>query len=490
MKKFQYTLVALLFLSTAAVTGQNLVDALRYSDYRIQGTARSSAMGNAFGALGGDFSSLSINPAGLGVYRSSEYVFTPTLGKTNVDATYLGYITNESKYTIGLSNVGYVANLGNGNNHGGSMVNINLGFGYNRLNNFNVKKMVEASNANSTLLDEFTANANADIWSDYYEELAWDTDLLIQDEETGEYFNDIADAGYGQGQRKSFSQKGNIDEYLISMAANFNHKFYLGVLVGIHSVNFKETTNLFEYDTDDNIIPYFNNYNFNTYLNTTGTGVNVKVGAIFKPIDALRIGAAVHSPTFYRMNERFDNTMTSYITFEDGSEEFKAYSPLGDYDYNLETPMKAVLSAALVLGKSAILSADYEYVDYSTIKFGDGGDGYDYYDENQDIKAAYKAVGNIRAGAELRLSPEFSIRGGYEYFPSPYNSRAFNADHNSRISNSAISGGLGFRQGGFFFDLAYKHFMDENYTELYSGSNLANYDISKDHLIMTLGFRF
>ena len=489
MRKIQYILIAVLFSTTAM--GQGLTDALRYSDYRIQGTARSAAMGNAFGALGGDFTSASINPAGLGVYRSSEFVFTPTIGKIDVDANYLGQMTNESKYNIGLSNIGYVTNFGNSNlNSGGSLVNFSLGLGFNRLNNFNMKKMVEAFDANSTLLDDFVANANAGVWDNSYEELAWKTDLLLKDNATGEYFNDIADAGYGHMQRKSFTQKGNIDEYLISMAANFNHRFYIGATIGIHSVNFKETTSLFEKDVNNNI-PYFNDYTFNTYLNTTGTGVNVKLGAIFRPVDALRLGVAVHSPTFYRLNDRYDNAMYSYITFDDGSENFEAFSPIGDYDYDLETPMKAIFSAALVLGKSAILSADYEYVDYSTIKLGDGGDGYDFFDENKEIKAAYKAVGNIRLGAEYRLTNEFSLRGGYEHFPSPYNKTAFNAAQpNANITNSAFSTGLGYRQGSFFFDVAYKHFMNENYHELYPGSDLANFDAKSDQLIMTLGFRF
>jgi long-subunit fatty acid transport protein len=153
--------------------------------------------------------------------------------------------------------------------------------------------------------------------------------------------------------------------------------------------------------------------------------------------------------------------------------------------------MKAVFSAALVLGKAAILSADYEYVDYSTIKLGDGGDGHDFFDENKDIKEAYKSVGNIRLGAEYRLTKDFSLRGGYEYYPSPYREMAFDTTQpNSRIDNSVMSAGLGYRQGGFFFDLAYKHVMDESYSELYSGSDMVNYDIANDQLIMTLGFRF
>ncbi|MHA7109307.1 OmpP1/FadL family transporter [Sunxiuqinia elliptica] len=487
MKRIQYMVVALLLLGSTAM-GQNLVDGLRYSDYRIKGTARSAAMGNAFGALGGDFTSASINPAGLGVYRSSEFVVTPSFGKTDVDATYLGQTTNDSKYNIGLPNVGYVATLKN--NSGGSVVGLSFGVGYNRLNNYNMKRMVSTSNANSTLLDDFVANANNGNWSNFYEELAWKTDLLLLDEENDVYFNDIAANGYGQSQRKSFSQKGAIDEFLLSFAANFNHKFYLGATVGIHDVNFKENGNLYEYDANNNI-PYFNDYTFHNYLHTTGTGFNFKIGAIYKPIDALRLGVALHTPTFYNLHDAYDNRMNSYITFDDGSENFEALSPLGDYDYDLTTPMKAVFSAAYVIGKSAIISVDYEYVDYSTIKLSDGGNGYNFFDENQEIKNAYRSVGNLHLGAEYRVNSLFSLRAGYEHFPSPINAEYQSADGTTDDAvASTISAGLGFRQGGFFMDAAYKHGFDRNYAEVYSGSDLAQYEITKDQLLLTIGFRF
>lgn len=479
-------LAAMLLMSTSAI-GQGLVDALRYSDYRIQGTARSAAMGNAFGALGGDFTSASINPAGLGVYRSDEFVITPSFSNTSVDADYLNKTTNESKYNVELSNVGYVATFDDSQNLGGSLVGLSFGVGYNRLNNFNMKRMVQANDANSTLLGDFTAFANDGNWSNYYEELAWQTYLLNKDD-LG-YHNIIDDEGYGQSQRKSFTQKGSLDEFLLSLAANFNHKFYLGATVGIHNVDFKETTSLYEYANGRSNFSVFNNYTFNTYLHTTGTGFNVKIGAIYKPTDALRLGVAVHTPTFYRLHDDFDNAMYSDLNYGDGN--YSAQSPYGENDYDVQTPMKAVFSAAYVIGKSGIISIDYEYVDYSTIKLSDGGNGYDFFDENQAIENAYKSVGNLHVGAEYRLSNQFSLRAGYERYPSPIDSdyQSSTMDTSDALY-STISGGLGFRQGSFFLDAAYKHGMDRNYAEVYNGSDLAKYEITKDQLIMTFGFRF
>ena len=72
MKKY-ILLSGIAIFITLFAGAQDLMDALRYSNIAVSGTARAGAMGNAFGALGGDFTSASINPAGLGLYRSSEF---------------------------------------------------------------------------------------------------------------------------------------------------------------------------------------------------------------------------------------------------------------------------------------------------------------------------------------------------------------------------------------------------------------------------------
>ena len=494
MKKILYTLSAIL-LSTG-VFAQNLVDALRYSDYKIKGTARSAAMGNAFGALGGDFTSLSINPAGLGLYRSGEFVFTPNVNKTNTDGLYLGNTASDSKYNFSLDNIGYVATFQPNNNGESSLVSYSFGVGFNRLNNYSMNMLVAGSNAQNSILTEFTNYVNDEYLSPndfdpYYEALAYDTYLMDYDQDNDEFYNDLTDAGYGQSQRKTTNRRGYINEYLISLAANFNHKFYVGATVGIHDVYFKENTDLYEYDAN-NDIPYFNDMNFLSYLKTTGTGFNVKLGVIFKPINELRIGVSVHTPTFYSLHDNYDNTMRSNLTFDGQNESYTAYSPLGEYDYDLETPLRAVFSAAYVIGKKGLISVDYEYVDYSTSKLRNGGtNDYQFTDENNDIAEAYRSVGNLHIGGEYRLTNNFSLRAGYENYPSAFNKNAFNAfQPNSDANYSSVAAGFGIKQGNFYLDMAYKHGMFDEHNTLYNGSELAKYENTNDNFIMTLGFKF
>lgn len=496
MKKLVYTIsIVLIAFSTFA---QDLTDALRYSNYKISGTARSAAMGNAFGALGGDFSSLSINPAGIAVYRTGEFTFTPSIGKISVDGTYLGNKSTDSKYNVSIDNIGYVSTVPTGGNSESGMVSFSFGLGFNRLGTFSMNALAEGANSNNSILSYFTDNMNNDYdniignedatLDPYYEKLAWDTYLINHDDDAKEYFNDITDSKYGQSQQKSTARKGYINEYLISFGANFNHKFYVGGTIGIHDVYFKENANLYEFDAKNNI-PYFEDLNFNTYLKTTGNGFNLKIGAILKPTENLRLGLAVHTPTFYKFNDLYTNSMSA-STFENGNPV--APDKEGVYDYEIETPMKAIISGAYVIGKSGLISVDYEIVDYSTVKLKNGSDGYEYVSQNKTIQSAYKTVGNLHIGGEYRVNKSFSLRAGYENFPSVYQKSYLDEKNmNSDASYSTISGGFGFRQGNVFFDAAVKRMISDEYLKLYPGApELAKYATTQNNVIFTLGYKF
>jgi len=508
MRKLAYIL-GILFLASN-VFAQDLTDALRYSNYKIRGTARSAAMGNAFGALGGDFTSLSINPAGVAVYRTGEFTFTPSLNNTSVDGTYLGNTANDSKYNVSLDNIGYVTTIPTGSNSESGVVSFSIGLGFNRLGSFSMRSLASGVNQNSSLLDYFTDNMNAnknqyigheaDYLDQYYELLAWDTYLVNYDRDAGEYFNDIRDYGYQQTQRKTTDRRGYINEYLISFGANFNHKLYLGATVGIHDVYFKENANLREsYSNGEN--PFFDNLNFGTYFKTAGSGFNLKIGAILKATENLRLGLAFHTPTFYKLTDNYFNTMNSYnadlqgtgnnITRTMGNHSSKSDQE-GAYDYEIETPMKTVLSAAYLFGKKALVSVDYEILDYSSSKLKNGSNGYDYSDQNQVIKDAYKAVGNLHVGAEYRVSPAFSLRAGYENYPSAFKSTYLNQTNmNKNASYSTVSGGFGVRQGNVFFDAAVKHAWSDEYLNPYpSAPEMAKYNTKQNSLIFTIGYKF
>ncbi|MCG6189297.1 OmpP1/FadL family transporter [Maribellus maritimus] len=499
MKKY-VSILAIAILVPFLGGAQDLADALRYSNFQVQGTARSGGMGNAFGALGGDFTSVSINPAGLGVYRSGELALTPTFGQTSVETSYLGTSMSDEKFKFSFNNISYVTAIPTSNRSESGIISINVGIGYNRLKDFNSNAIAVGHNAQSSILDNFASNANQGNWSDYYEELASNTDLLLKDENTGVYWHDIEEGGYGQSQQKSITRQGSIDEYTLGVGLNFNHKLYLGASVGITDIYYKENSTLIEWD-DNNDIDYFNELQFDSKLRTTGNGYNVKLGIIFKPTNQIRLGASVHTPTFYNLHDVFDTKMSSSITYDDGSTVPYSAIPdyLQEYDYDLETPLRATLSAAFVVAKKGLLSIDYEYVDYGSASLRRGGDGYDYVAENQEITEAYRAVGNLRLGGEYRLTNAFSLRAGYELYPSAYNDEAFGASQPNADSKLNIySAGLGYRNGGFYFDMAYRYYDMLAYDMLYPAPVTSNYadpamaefNTVKNRLLFTFGFKF
>jgi hypothetical protein len=497
MKRYIFLLTIAVFVPFV-MQAQDLADALRYSNIVVQGTARSAAMGNAFGALGGDFTSASINPAGIGIYRSSEFTVTPIFGNTSVESIYYGTKREMSDFKFSLNNMGYVYAVPVAANNEAGLVSVNFGLGYNRVKDFNSDAVIQGNNVDGSYMDYFADRANRGIWSDFYEELAWKTDMLLKDENANEYYSDVQDANYGQSQRKTYSKNGSIDEYSLAMGLNFNHKLYLGLAWGINDLYYRQSTTIYENDEAGNI-PFLNNFQFNEYLTTYGVGHNFKFGVIYKPVNQLRLGVSLHTPTFYRLSDDFSTTMFSDITYSDGRETYQEDSPYNEYDYHLQTPLRATFSGAYVIGKSGIISVDYELLNYGKAKLKNGGDGENFYDQNAEISDAYKTSGNLRIGAELMATKNISLRGGFEYHQSPYNKTAFGTKQLNADANTLVyAGGIGYRTGSFFADLAYRYSTLENYdypyptpvSTAYPAPEAASFKTIKNDVIFTLGFRF
>lgn len=497
MKKYFYLFTITLFVPFL-IQAQDLADALRYSKISVSGTARSGAMGNAFGALGGDFTSASINPAGIGIFRSGELTLTPISGSTRVESNYLGTTREDSENLFSLSNMSYVYTIPVAAKNEAGIVSVNLGVGYNRVKDLNSNSVIQGYNVNGSYMDYFADRANLGTWSDFYEKLAWNTDMLLKDENNNEYYSDIQDAGYGQSLRKTYSKNGSIDEYSFAMGLNFNHKLYMGISWGINDVYYSEGTSIFEADDNKNI-PYFNDFQFKSYFSTYGIGHNFKFGAIYKPINELRLGISIHTPTYYHLHDNFNTSMFSSITYRDGSEKYDENSPYNEYDYRLQTPMRTTFSGAYVIGKKGLISADYELVNYGKAKLRNGSDGYDFYDENSEITEAYKKSGNFRIGGELMATKNVSLRGGFEYHGSAYNNVAFGTNQlNSDANMLVYATGIGYRTGLFFADLAYRYSTLEDYdypyptpySEVYPAPQAASFKTVKNDVLLTIGFKF
>lgn len=477
MKKYIITLI-IIALGTGA-WAQNEQDALRFSQTMHGGSARSVSMGGAFGALGGDFGALSINPAGIALYRQGEFSFTPSFSTISSDANYLGTKISDSQVKMSFDHFGLVMPIKSRSGASNGSNSLVFGFGYNKLKDFTGNTVMKAVNNSNSLVDEFVHTANLyDDWDPFTDELAWETYLIDYDSIAGVYYSDFDVSGYGQTQRRTISTRGGIGEYLFNLGANLGHKFYVGGSVGIQRAQYEETWIHTETDPDD-IIDYFQQFSFKNVLSTTGSGVNVKFGFIARPIEWLRIGGAIHTPTFFNMSDDFTSSMATDLADGQSTHEYESY---GEYSYEITTPFKAIGSAAFILQKVAILSVDYEYVDYASARLR--GNDYDFFDENQAVANRYKAVNNIRLGGEFHMGPMF-FRAGYALYGSPYVSGEANSGNNY----TTVSAGFGYRTSGFFMDLGIaKSGFDQKYF-LYN-QNSADITNSRTQVMATFGFRF
>ena len=486
MKKI--SILSIFVLLTAWASAQNQEDALRYSQSFLQGTARTSSMGNAFGALGGNFTAISINPAGIGVYRTSEFMVTGGFDHNISESSFVDHKYEDFEYDFNFNNIGIVGTFKTGAKSG--WISTNIGFGYNRINSFEMNTLVKNPNASGSIVDSWANEANA-YGSEalpFLSGMAYSAGLLIHDTINNMYVSDFTGTDYGHNQSLSITTSGYVGEYTFSGGANYDNLLYLGGSFSVNTLRYKEKR-IFKESDPDNLIGVFNALNYTETLETRGTGFNFKVGAIVKPIQWLRLGGAIHFPTFYDLDDEYSDVIDADLDLD--GESFDNQRSSGEFDYELVTPFKAIASAAFVIQKMAILSLDYEFVDYTKARLRDGGKGSYYYDfeyENQNIQDIYTATQNVRAGLEMRFGA-LSLRGGYAFFGSPYSSGQLNEDANY----STISGGFGINSNQYYIDFALSHITNTSKYVLYhygDDSPSADLDIAKNQASVTVGFRF
>jgi hypothetical protein len=500
MKKISAILLLFLSMSTL-VKSQNVDDALRYSQLFYGGTARFLSMGGAFTALGGDISSLSQNPAGLGVFRSSEFTITPQLYHIKTTSELFANQSMDYLYNFNLGQAGIVANLINNNSESG-LITLNLGYSFNRSNSFKQSLISEGTSDNSSLLDLWSDMGygwNRDELEANVAEafLGWGTYLIDSlpgsNTEYGTVYSNYGDnsGSYGQFMRRIITTDGFSGEHAISIGGNYSNKLFLGATFGITRINYESKYEHLEsvetprysgrYGTDG-----FTDFNYSFYYQNIATGYSLKLGVIYKPIENLRLGFAFHSPTFYRIDEYIDDEISAYFegNYLPNPPDYESIR----FNYALTTPFRIIGGAAFQLKKFALFSADYEFIDYSTAKFSETGDEFDYTDKNHEIRNSLRPVTNLRLGAEFRLSNLY-LRGGYGFYGRPWASGELNED---QLWNT-ISCGIGFRENNIFADLGFSRMTDSEHNILYDSSVetvIANNHITKNMFTVTFGYKF
>ena len=467
----------------STLSAQNETDALRYSRIGFGGTSRYSSMAGAFGALGGDLSVLSTNPAGIGIYRKNEITFTPSFYNNRITSTYNGMVSDDTRFNFRFDNFGFVFGGKTGNTEGAGWQSMALAISYNRLNSFQ-SNMIMAGDANTSMMDHWVKTSNGSSPSNldpFNELLAWNTWLLDNVAGDSTRYRDTIPDGTLLYQQKTITTRGGMGEWIFGVGGNYSDKFYIGASVGIPQVKYEESSTYSEEAVNDTA-QTFKYYDFQQTLETTGRGFNFKCGVIYRPIDLLRVGFAFHSPSILKLSDAYQSSMTALL----GSDINADQSPAGSYNYTIRTPMRMIASVGVIIGKMGLVSVDYEFVDYSEARLKAAD--FAFIDANNAIRSKYTSAQNIRVGGELRFLP-FTARGGFAWYGSPYSSGVDNT-----AARMYITGGIGYRDPDdqFFVDLGIVTTTEKSNYYFYDQS-LVNPVANKSNVVnvlLSFGFRY
>ena len=500
------------------------------------GTARSMGMGGAFTSLGADMASFGYNPAGFGMYQRNEISVSLGLGVAHAKNYNAYSTTNNNSVRVAINNVGASLKVYEAT---GVLVAMNFAFGYNKTADYNYNMTYDGPATISSLADAFSDIANAgglginsngkitdpNGYSDYdMNPYYWGAALaykggLINRGDNGWYPDEIA-PGANVLQRTNLQSRGSAGEFSFAFGFNFSNIVYLGASLDIQSISRQQSIYYSEYFDYENKpsgaeYPYqLQNFTFGQSVRINGTGVGAKFGVVIRPMKALRIGLALHTPTYNSLAYRYSANLSSEalsagnnpygwevvngVVYAD--EETPILQDGGEYRWIFTTPTRLLAGISYSIGQYAVFSADYQYDAYRGLKlnYAPADTGY-----TKDVfRHDLKGVHTLRVGVEARLLPWLALRtgGGFKsrVLRNEYDFVAFSEP----VANNMwyVSAGLGFRLSEVTsIDLAYQY-RSTRYSDYYSfytsnasgvnSSPIYGLDILNHNVALTFAFRF
>lgn len=503
-KSVLLTLTTLLAISASA---QETYDALRFSTSDLNGSARYVGMGGALSALGGDVATMSSNPAAIGLFSKS-------------DASFTGSVVFGSGGTLGhdgtrasIDNGGIVLSSIVKESTDKGLIRVNYGVNYKKNKNYlyNLDTGIEHLNGVYSQSYQIAALGN-DYEYGIYDELNGLGDFanpqfarngnLIHGGATNGVFDEDGDfLGYvGTAANRGLLQKsqfGGENEVDVAVAFNISNQFFLGVGVGFYDINYSRDSYYEELGVD-NI-----GYGITTMYDTDGDGVDVKLGAVIRPIETspFRIGLSVKTPVWYSMHD-VNGAILDFYDANGVNTGFVTYNG-AEADYNFHTPWKFGLSMGYTVGNYLALGAEWEFSDLSTAKYKMNSHS-DYFDIVNDwTKETLKMQHTFKAGVEIKPTDQFSVRFGYNFVTAPVKDDAFRLvlpdDYMSTETyytnwkgTNRFTFGLGYRYKGGYVDLAYQYNTQKGDLYAFEDEGLLPTEITfnRHQLMGTIGFRF
>ena len=443
--------LALICLGSGAMQAQNYEDVLRYSRIDPLGSGRSIGMGGAMTGLGADLGCLWSNPAGLGMYRQSD--FSLSLGLSGSGASTTSADLSEVNARAGV----IVPQFGLALTYPLTSLDFQqatIAVGYTKIANLQRYGQWDGGESSGSMTQEFAAAAQGTGWESLYDmdpfyvEPAWNTYLidLVDADVDGQYMS-AYEAGGPVNHELTLDQRGQIGETTIAVGSTYRERLQLGLSIGFTSIDmtreelYKESGFGPASDLED--------WSIKDELEVTGNGTHWGAGLIYS-LGTLRIGASYRSGERLKIDDVYEVTVHSMFTSVPS--RYSAKSPVSSIRYVVRTPRRYRLGLAWTLGKSAVLTADFEEVNYASARFSTSDFSASDVDQiNAEVSSILQAATILRTGLEIRANEEWRVRAGAGYESAP---SLGPLDEGHRIWGAL---GLGYRKDNYYLSTTYRH---------------------------------
>ena len=489
MKRIVFALFSIAFVTT--MNAQDQFSASDFATSDLNGTSRYVGLGGALDALGGDISVMGSNPAGTAIYKKTDMAFTAGVLFTGEDGQ-LGHDGTRAS----LDQAGIVFTMDQDKRDSKGLQYINFGFNYQKKKNHFANADLGIKGLDGTLSQ---TNQIADLTNQSYEYnsygmltgIAYDAGLLNNVKDGSG--NHVEYTGIGaQAANYRRATYGATSQFDLNLSFNISNQFFWGVSMGVYDVNYNRESMYSELG-NDNVA-----YDIRNWYETNGNGIDVKLGLIWRPIkeSPFRIGLAVHTPTWYRL----EDTNGTDLTINNKT----IYDNADPYEYDYRTPWKFGLSLGHTVGNFLAIGAQYEVSDLSACHYSSvDWENDDYFRlMNDKINDQLKTQHTVRFGLELKPTTNFALRFGYNYVSSPIKETAWKesfcngyngeTDYINWKGTNRITCGFGYRFNGGYFDMSYQYQTQKGDFYAFIDPKLQPTEIknNRSQLMATLGFRF
>ena len=482
--------LAIVSLTMTSIQAQDINDALRYAQTDLGGTARFRSMSGAFGALGGDFSAINVNPAGSVIFANNQVGVSLSNYNSSNNSNYFGNNTSDRRNSLDLNQAGGVFVFNNYDKKS-DWKKFAFTINYENTKNLDNSTFSAGTNPNNSVANYFLSYANGvslgtlsnyNFNDLYYNEqqayLGYNSYIInpiplasdptnYTNANINSYSSGIASGGnyYQENRTRTTGYNGKL---AFNFSGQYTDKWFFGLNLNSHFLDYRQSSSFFE--TNNN--PKYASgstvdvIHFNNDLYTYGSGFSFNLGTIFKPVKEVRIGLAYESPAWYRLTDELSQRVTTSGYGLNATQDNTQYSGIITdpnttmvfQPYKLQTPGKLTTSFAYLFGKRGLISLDYAVKDYSGTSYGPAND---FSSTNATMSSLLTTSNEVRIGGEYKVQ-KISIRGGYRWEQSPYK------DGKTIGDLTGYSGGLGYNFGATKLDLAYAYAKREYNQQFFS----------------------